>query len=93
MDPEKLVFMANQIAGFFKAYPEEDAVIGVRDHIKSFWTPGMRRTLQTRLQGDASGLEHLVVVAMTQKRPEGESPIKKEVQGPGALGEMASDAG
>jgi formate dehydrogenase subunit delta len=93
MDAEKLVSMANQIAAFFKAYPEEDAVIGVRDHIASFWTPGMRRTLEYRVQGDPSGLEHLVVVAMTRPRPVGESPIKKEVQGPGELGEMASDAG
>ena len=93
MDGEKLVFMANQIAAFFKAYPEEDAIVGVRDHIVSFWTPGMRRTLQARMLGSTEGLEHLVVAAMTGPRPDCESPIKKEMQGPGELGQMASDAG
>ena len=36
---EKLVRMANQIADFFAPYPEEEAVAGMQQHIRSFWTP------------------------------------------------------
>ena len=43
MNHEKLVRMANQIADFFKSYPEEQAQAGIRDHIVAYWTPGMRR--------------------------------------------------
>ena len=93
MDAEKLVFMAGQIAAYFKAYPEDEAIIGIRDHIKSFWTPGMRKTLEARVRRDNAGVEPLVLAAMTEPRPPGESPIRKETQGPGKLGEMVSDAG
>ena len=93
MDAEKLVFMANKIAAYFRAYPENDAIIGIRDHIKLFWTPGMRRTLEVHLLSGEPSVEHLVVAAMTEPRPPGESPILKEAQGPGRLGELVSDAG
>ena len=81
MEAEKLIAMANQIAAYFKVYPEADAVTGVRDHIVAFWTPGMRRTLVAHLDESTTGVEHLVVTAM-MTRKEGESPIKKEVEGP-----------
>jgi formate dehydrogenase subunit delta len=95
------VLMANQIAGYFKAYPEDDAVAGISDHIKSFWTPGMRRTLTAHLDRHPDGAEQLVVRAMlgqvaaepVGEHAEGESPIRKEVKGPGELGEALSDAG
>lgn len=38
----KLVRMAGQIADFFKAYPEEEAVASIADHINQFWTGRMR---------------------------------------------------
>lgn len=45
MQSDDLVRMANQIAQFFSAYPEEDAVEGVRDHLVKFWPPSMRKEL------------------------------------------------
>jgi formate dehydrogenase subunit delta len=87
MEADKLVFMANQIASFFKSYPEEDATVGIRDHIRAFWTPGMRRTFAERLHADPQGIEPLVVAAMTERQT-GESPIKR-----GEVGQLASDAG
>ena len=41
----KLVRMANQIAGFFRSYPEAAAREGVRAHLVSFWTPRMLQDL------------------------------------------------
>jgi formate dehydrogenase subunit delta len=42
---EKLIYMANQIAGFFASKGEEQAVKGVADHIQKFWDPHMRRAI------------------------------------------------
>ena len=94
MSQDRLVPMANQIATFFRAYPEADAVVGVGEHIRAFWTPGMCTALSERIAHDPAGVERLVVLAMTRPAPaEGESPILKETEGPGELGEAVSDAG
>ncbi len=45
MLPEELVRMANQVALFFEAYPDDEALEGVRDHLRKFWDPAMRREL------------------------------------------------
>ena len=39
---EELVRMTNQIADFFRAYPEEEAEHGIELHIRDFWEPLMR---------------------------------------------------
>jgi formate dehydrogenase subunit delta len=103
---DKLVRMANQVASYFRSYPDEDAAKGISDHIESFWTPTMRRTLQGRINTDQAGISPLVVRALTAlpvtrspadiaalERAPGESPIRREVAGPAELGELASDAG
>ncbi len=91
---DRLVPMANQIAAFFRAYPEADAVLGVADHIHAFWTPGMRAALSERIAHHPDGIEHLVVLAMTRAPPAGgENPILKETEGPAELGQALSDAG
>jgi formate dehydrogenase subunit delta len=97
MEDDKLVQMANQIAGFFRIYPEVDAVAGVAGHIASFWTPGMRRQLTARLEGNRDGAEILVVKALlgpAARAPAGgESPAEKALDGPSTLGQVVSDAG
>jgi formate dehydrogenase subunit delta len=40
---EKLIYMANQIADFFRAQGHDRAVTGIADHIQRFWDPHMRR--------------------------------------------------
>ena len=45
MQQDDLVRMVNQIADFFDAYPEADAVSGVAEHLRKFWDPSMRRQL------------------------------------------------
>jgi|SRR5258708_39845414 formate dehydrogenase subunit delta len=43
---EHLVHMANDIGNFFRANPDHDAAVrAISNHIKSFWTPKMRRRL------------------------------------------------
>jgi formate dehydrogenase subunit delta len=51
--------MANDIGNFFRAQSSrDDAISGITNHIKSFWTPRMRRQLISRL-GDNDGLDEL----------------------------------
>ena len=45
MQHADLVRMINQIADFFDAYPEQEAVSGVTEHLRKFWDPAMRREL------------------------------------------------
>lgn len=43
MDIDNLVRMANQIGGFFSAYPDRnEALEGIATHIQKFWEPRMR---------------------------------------------------
>lgn len=64
----KLVYMANQIAAFFRSMPHEEAVDGVADHINKFWEPRMRRHLLAILDAGGDGLEPLVVEAAPRIR-------------------------
>jgi formate dehydrogenase subunit delta len=61
---EKLIYMANQIAGFFAAQGEEVAIAGVADHIQKFWDPQMRRELVSLAAGDAKDLKDVVRKAL-----------------------------
>lgn len=45
VEQNDLVRMINQIADFFDAYPEAEAVAGVTDHVRKFWDPSMQRQL------------------------------------------------
>jgi formate dehydrogenase subunit delta len=65
----KLAMMANQIGDFFKAYPEEQAVAAIADHINQFWTKGMREQFRTGFEQDATALSPLVRRARDKVRP------------------------
>lgn len=41
MSPDKLIYMANQIATFFHSQPDVDKAAKVADHLKDFWEPRM----------------------------------------------------
>lgn len=94
VDPaEKLGRMANQIAAFFRAYPAEEAIAGVHEHIVAFWSPTMRRDLLARADRDTAGLDPLVIAAF-HAIGSGRSPARREAAGPATVGEIgASDAG
>ena len=64
MSPEKLTYMANQIATFFASQPEDEAVPGVAEHINKFWEPRMRAQLFAMADKSGDGLHPLVVAAL-----------------------------
>ena len=89
----KLDHMANQIASFFRSYPDEEAVAGIHEHIRSFWSPSMRRDLVARADAGHAKLDILVVKAL-HSLATARSPARKEAAGPAEVGEIgASDAG
>jgi formate dehydrogenase subunit delta len=54
---ERLVTMANDIATYFTSEPDHAAaVISVRDHLKRFWDPAMRRQIKAHLAQGGEGL-------------------------------------
>lgn len=63
MDNKDLIRMANQIAGFFAAYPEEEAVKEIANHLAKFWDPRMRADLGKHLRDGGKGLEPLALKA------------------------------
>ena len=57
---ENLVRMANDIGNYFRAQPNrEDAIAGIANHIKSFWTPRMREKIFLEMKADGSALDEL----------------------------------
>lgn len=56
MSTENLIKMVNQIAQYFSSEPDPQlAVLGVRNHLQMYWTPGMRKELlawQTEHHGE-----------------------------------------
>ena len=61
---EKLVYMANQIGDFFKSYPHDQAVKGIKEHIEKFWDPRMKRLILDHLDAGGVGLEPLAAAAL-----------------------------
>ena len=72
---EKLVYMANQIASFFKAMPHDEAVAGVAKHINDFWDPRMRRQFLGIVEAGGPGLSPLVLEAVSKIRKP--APVEK----------------
>lgn len=45
MSPDKLIYMANQIARFMESKPHAEGVAMLADHLNDYWEPRMRRQL------------------------------------------------
>lgn len=69
MSPEKLTYMANQIATFFSTQPGEDRAVRVVAHIKDFWEPRMRREILAIAAKDDNGLSPLAREAVAMLGP------------------------
>ncbi|OSQ28534.1 formate dehydrogenase subunit delta [Thalassospira sp. MCCC 1A03138] len=63
MAPDKLVYMANQIATFFTSKPHAEGVEGVAVHISDFWEPRMRKQLFDMIESGHGGFHPLVIEA------------------------------
>ena len=61
---DPLVRMANDIGNYFRSQSREDAITGIANHIRNFWTLRMRAKLAARLGQQDSGLDELPLEAM-----------------------------
>ncbi|HMQ58845.1 MAG TPA: formate dehydrogenase subunit delta [Rhizobiaceae bacterium] len=69
MSPDKLSYMANQIAAFFRTRPHDEAVAGIADHISNFWEPRMRAQFFSLVAGEPARFDPLVRDAAASVRP------------------------
>jgi formate dehydrogenase subunit delta len=88
---EKLVRMAGEIADFFGPYPEAEAVKGIHEHIRSFWTPTMRSELQAFVH--AGGAVPPRVAAAMRRFPADPAPVGAQVVPAAAPGRPTRGAG
>ncbi len=89
---DKLARMANQIATFFRSYPDEEAIAGIRDHIVAFWSPRMRSDLAEAIDGSDLAIDPLVVSAF-RTGSTAHNPTDRAIADANVAGELASDAG
>jgi formate dehydrogenase subunit delta len=64
VDTDKMVHRVNEIARFWEAYPHDEAVAGVAEHIRKFWEPRFRRQLVEYARGGGAGLRPLAAEAI-----------------------------
>ena len=75
MDVARLVAMANDIAAFFDAEPDQAvAAEGVRSHLSRFWEPRMRREIIAHAESGGAGLAPTALAAVRLLPKPGESP-------------------
>lgn len=63
MSPDKMIYMANQIATFFNSQPKGDRAEQVAGHLNDFWDPRMRRQLLDHVAQGGEGLDPVVIDA------------------------------
>lgn len=63
MSPDKMIYMANQIATFFHSQPDGDMAEKVAGHLNDFWDPRMRRQLLDYVAQGGEGLDPVVIEA------------------------------
>jgi len=70
VEAHKLVKMANEIAAFFHAEPDQAVAIeGVASHLRRFWDPRMRRELVRWVdEHGGEGLTELAAAAIKANR-------------------------
>ena len=70
MNAQKLVKMVNEIASFFEAEPDRNAVLeGVAGHLKRFWDPRMRRDIVRWVdENGGEGLKETALLAIRTHR-------------------------
>ncbi len=69
MSPEKLAYMANQIARFFAHEPEEKAIASTADHLRKFWEPRMRKAILDQAIAGGGGLQPIALKAVLMLKP------------------------
>jgi formate dehydrogenase subunit delta len=75
----KLAKMANDIAQFFEADEDREAMLaGIAGHLERFWDPRMRRDLLTWIdQHGGEGVRESVLAAVAARRALWDEAIRK----------------
>jgi formate dehydrogenase subunit delta len=61
----RLVYMANQIATYFRSAPHDEAVAATLDHVTKLWEPRMRRQILEHLSAyQGEGLNEIALAAV-----------------------------
>lgn len=63
MSPDKLIYMANQIAQFMESKKHDEGVALFASHINDFWEPRMRRQFFELVDAGGNGFRPLVLEA------------------------------
>jgi formate dehydrogenase subunit delta len=66
---EKLIRMANEIARNLRSQPGDQAVAATAEHLRSFWTPGMRASLSAHAATGGAGLDPVALEALRLLTP------------------------
>ena len=66
MSPDKLVYMANQIARAFAPEGDQKATADTATHIRKFWDPRMRMAIFAHLDQGGAGLDPISLKALRQ---------------------------
>ncbi len=64
MTAEHMVHDANGIALYFAAYPREEAIASIADHLQKFWERRMRHQIIDYVAQGGAGLHELVIEAV-----------------------------
>jgi len=68
---ERLIYMANQIGGFFASQGHDKAVAGTANHIAKFWNARMRNQIFAYIDKGGEGLTpHVKEALQTLERKE-----------------------
>ncbi len=65
MSPDKMIYMANQIAGFFATQPGDHQAADVAKHLRAYWDPRMLAHLYSHADTGGAGLSRSVLDAVT----------------------------
>jgi formate dehydrogenase subunit delta len=65
MSPDKLVYMANQIATFFASQGEDAAPAAVAEHLRQFWDTRMRWGIVDFVAAGGGGLDPVAAKAVS----------------------------
>ncbi len=94
---DRLVYMANQIAGFFASQGHEDrGVAAVADHLRSYWDPSMFRRIYAHLDSTGGeGLKPMSLQALKMLRQSAPGEVRAELERTGGRSgtEPGDDAG
>jgi formate dehydrogenase subunit delta len=74
MQPDRLVYMANQIGKFFEAQRADEVVPGIANHIKKFWDPRMLKAIYAYVDAGGDGLDPPVMKAILHLKADSGKP-------------------